>query len=618
MEILRINVKGELGFSLEFGKINIILGDNKTGKSTFVKLLMYALGVRIDSFIDEISKSEQNSQVELDVILKNKKQYRIIRKLPFSKTIIMTPFLNDSLVEEEMEIMSVSEYSDMLLNLEGYKNISISYGTSNKASMRYYFLLRAILVDQETNAHNILADIGGGDKAYLNNQRLIKKAIIEEIIQKDNIEIQNVRFKLQEKTKERTSIASGRKTIEKLIDEEFKKKPELSKMKSKVDVKIKKLDEEKSKLMDSKLEELAKLNQVNIDFDSKYFSKLKKARAITTDEVRNIQLSINDLNNAEKNIKEELDKLKKMIVARQIFTQIPVELCPVCFSELKLEKDKDGLCPFCENIIIDDNLDKILRYKKMLDETLVETKIAEDNLKKDLEAVLQRQKKLDNSLEQKKLDYLESIGEKKQPIEEILFAIKKRIEVITSKQEELRNYKSLQFSKDRMDKEYDTLSNDILKLKEKLNELERLFSTKDLENEKEWKDIFRNMLSYIFGDINSAELDSDYIPIIDGNNVKRISSASLKVAIRLSYILSLFYLKEKKEINHLGFVVFDSPRDKDLDKDKYSKFLKIINQRIKSGQVFLTGSIKDKELYTQIYNEEQIILTLSQESKLLK
>lgn len=58
MKIYNLNVNGELTLNSKFDGKNILLGENNTGKSTFVKLLLYALGVNINNFIEEIAKEK--------------------------------------------------------------------------------------------------------------------------------------------------------------------------------------------------------------------------------------------------------------------------------------------------------------------------------------------------------------------------------------------------------------------------------------------------------------------------------------------------------------------------------------------------------------------------------
>ena len=110
------------------------------------------------------------------------------------------------------------------------------------------------------------------------------------------------------------------------------------------------------------------------------------------------------------------------------------------------------------------------------------------------------------------------------------------------------------------------------------------------------------------------------MPIINENSMSKISSESMKLVARLSYVLSLFKLQtylESETINSVGMVFFDSPKDKDLDNDKYSKFLKEVADN-QEGQVFLTGSVKEREIYESIFNKSSFFSPLTEESRLLK
>lgn len=120
---------------------------------------------------------------------------------------------------------------------------------------------------------------------------------------------------------------------------------------------------------------------------------------------------------------------------------------------------------------------------------------------------------------------------------------------------------------------------------------------------------------------NSIRISSnDYMPIIDDNPISQVSSESMKLVARLSYVLSLFELEtvlKKEKINSIGFILFDSPKDKDLDLDKYEEFL-ISLSNAKNGQIFLTGSVKDLESYRKYFLEEDFFPFLYKENKLLK
>ena len=171
MKIFNLNVSGELTFNAGFKEKNILLGENNTGKSTFVKLLPYSLGVNINNFIDEIAKENKCNSVSIAIQTKSNNRYLITRKLPYADIINVFPVdENDTVLTEEVLVYNLEEYSDFLLEEELYPKEIISYGQGKTASLRYYFLLRGAVVDQTTPHARILSNLSGEKNDYISSQ----------------------------------------------------------------------------------------------------------------------------------------------------------------------------------------------------------------------------------------------------------------------------------------------------------------------------------------------------------------------------------------------------------------------------------------------------------------
>ncbi|MEC2342632.1 hypothetical protein P9H28_00760 [Paenibacillus barengoltzii] len=616
MIIEKMTVKGTLGLSISFGKINYILGENNTGKTTFIKLLLYALGTNIENFIDEITKFNMCNQVELDIEMKNGLAFRVIRKLPFSETVIVVPMnASRELIEEEVEIMELDEYSDFLLQNEGFDKQEIVYGNNNKASMRYYFLLRAVIADQDTPAYKLLADLGGVSKSYINNQGLIKKAIIEAILGKDNNEVQKARFRLQSLLKERSTVNSK---IDMLEEVNLNEHLELNKIKdpNKIKQKLLRIEEEKNKLAVENTKYLVSLEKVNIKTIDNEMIKLKEETLDVRSKIRNLSLERQDITNLSNTLQQEINKLKKMIVARQLITHIPVERCPVCLNNIDPHShnhDDLSICSFCNSEVGVSDLEKLSKYKKMLEESFYEASKVRKEIFDQIKEYEIQMKNAENKLAKYRQNVLKKQKEIKNPVEDLIESIRIRLEVLTKEEQSLESYLKYLEHRDNLRSEKNDLDSEISESRDILDDLEKTMKYTDSEKLDEWISLFSEELNYIFGDTLNAFIDSEYSPVISETDVKNISSASLKVATRLSYLLSLFQIKDVVDINHLNYIMFDSPKDKDLDQDKYSRFLEQIEQS-ESGQVFLTGSITESHLY----NSENIIMTLYKNEKLLK
>lgn len=613
MELIKVRVKGSLELDIEFKSTTIILGENGAGKTTLMNLVLYALGAKIDDFIEEI-KNGLCTQVELDIKCKNNKKYRLIRSLPISDFITVM-VLDDELnvLDNEVDILDLTELSDFILNEEGYEPQKISYGANNFASLRFYFLLRAVFVDQNTPAHSIFSNLS--IPSFLANQKFIKKAVIEQLLGKENSEVQKLRLEVQSLSKKKSELTSSLRVIKQIINDQIEKDEdkELVANDKKIKKNIEVILKDKEKLSKLTLENSFDLYAFNNEVKQKQLIEKQMERGLATDQIREIKLEIMDLDLATDQIKQELHLLKKKMVARQFFTQIPVDFCPICLSEIK-EHNVNENCSFCNEKMPDFNEEETFQYRRLLTESIKESEIIKEELENKLKEVLKNRDNIEQKIEEVNKEYLQEKKNTSTPLESLIHSVKERLEHLIKSEEKHRNFLSHLEVKDSISKHIDENNSLIKKAKESLKALENHYLEGDIDKTQTWETLFKHYISTMFPHVKQANLDENYIPFINGLEINKISSASLKVATRLSYILSLFTLKEDVDINHVGFVLFDSPRDKDLDYDKYLTFLKILNEN-KSGQIILTGSIDELELYKQVFKEEEIIL---EHDKILK
>ena len=222
MKIYNLNVNGELTLNCDFDDKNILLGENNTGKSTFVKLLLYALGVNINNFIEEIAKEGKCNAVSIAIQTKSNNQYIITRKLPYADIVNVFPIdESGTVITEEVLVFNLEEYSDFLLEEELYPKEIISYGQGKTASLRYYFLLRGAVVDQTTPHARILSNLSGEKNDYIASQPLINSAIIEKILSRNTAEIQRLRLSLKAKEKERSQISARITFLSEIVSEKL-------------------------------------------------------------------------------------------------------------------------------------------------------------------------------------------------------------------------------------------------------------------------------------------------------------------------------------------------------------------------------------------------------------
>lgn len=584
------------------------------------KLLLYALGVDIQDFIEEISEYKYCESVSLEYTTKKGQSYCTIRKLPYADIVLVIPYDLETgdMNDEEVKVLNLEEYSNFLLDEEDYPGGIISYGNGNKASLRYKFLLRTAIVDQSTEHKKILANLGNSSD-YIANQTLINKAIIEKILSQNNEEAQLLRLELNAKTKERNDLLNKQKFYKEII-REYKESDEKWPLKvEKIQRELEKIDAERDELSTEKYKVLLKLEQQGDKAAEKTIVELRAELNLLKEKQAKCRLELVDVEGISKKLANELLEIKKNIAAKKVIQNIPVTICPVCFSKIDGDMEK-GLCAKCKDHDSEQILHSLAMYKKMIEESFIETESLKKannemlvNLKNSISA---KEKKL-VTLEKK---YYEKLTDVKQPLDSLIGEIKSKLELLTERYYKLVGLQKNIIELNKINSALDTLTNEIMQIREDL-EVASKKNEDDLIILIKWRQVFKEIFTEISGTNDIVDIsEEDYMPLVNGNTMNRVSSESMKVVVRLSYILSLFKLQnylDGKKINNIGFVIFDSPKDKDLDKDKYERFLSCLASA-DCGQVFLTGSDRDEESYINIFKQEAFLPKLSDDDKLLK
>ena len=617
MKIYNLNVNGEFTLNCDFDDKNILLGENNTGKSTFVKLLLYALGVNINNFIEEIAKEGKCNAVSIAIQTKSNNQYIITRKLPYADIVNVFPIdENGTVITEEVLVFNLEEYSDFLLEEELYSKEVISYGQGKTASLRYYFLLRGAVVDQTTSHARILSNLSGEKNDYIASQPLINSAIIEKILSRNTAEIQRLRLSLKAKEKERSQISARIAFLSEIVSEKLHDNPDFPKTADKIRLAIEEINVENNLLSTEKYDVLTQLEHSADKQIEAEILRLKKALNIEKEKHTNITLNISDTLETQEKLKAELEAIKKRLAAQRVIFSIPVTICPICMSEIR----EETLCEHCKDIDMQKIIDNLSGYKKMIDDSLKESDLLLKEYRKELSECNNKINGISKDLNDLKQTYLSKLESLRAPLEEIIGELKERIKTITKRKLALTDLLSY-IQENEKNKDVRKQINE--QYKELQDEFERASrkSAEDIKIVNAWVNYYEAIYNEIFdSSADEISISEEYMPIINGTEIHRISSESVKLVAQLAYIYTLATLNDQLDtpmINHLGFMIFDSPKDKDLDMDKYKRFLSLLS-RVGNIQIFLTGSILDEGAYKEAISNACYLPTLSEENRLLK
>ena len=617
MKIYNLNVNGELTLNIKFDSKNILLGENNTGKSTFVKLLLYALGVNINNFVEEIAKEKRCNAVSIVVQTKSDNRYVITRKLPYADIVNVFPVDETGMVmTEEVLVYNLEEYSDFLLEEELYPKETISYGQGKTASLRYYFLLRGAVVDQTTPHARILSNLSGEKNDYIASQPLVNTAIVEKILSRNTVEIQKLRLPMKAKEKERSQITARISFLTEIVSEKLQANPDYPKTAEKIRAAIGEINIENSKLSTEKYDVLTQLEQAADKQLETEILRLKKLLNAEKEKHTDITLNISDAIESQNKLKEELESIKKRLTSQRVIFSVPVTICPICLSEI----EQDTLCEHCKDIDAQQNIENLSSYKKLIDDSLKEADLLLGQYKKELVECDVKISNINNELTSLKEKYLSKLESLRAPLQEIIDELKERIRTLETRKIALTDLLAYM-------QENENNKNNRKQINEELKELQDAFekasqkSVDDIKIVDVWIKYYNEVYNEIFGS-TSDEIcfNEEYMPSVNGTEVHRISSESVKLVAQLAYIFTLATLNNKLDkpmINHLGFMIFDSPKDKDLDMDKYKRFLSLLN-KVDNTQIFLTGSIVDEAAYKEAIPNALYLPPLSEENRLLK
>lgn len=344
--------------------------------------------------------------------------------------------------------------------------------------------------------------------------------------------------------------------------------------------------------------------------------RLKKLLNTENEKHTDITLNISDTIKSQNKLKGELESIKKRLTSQKVIFGIPVTICPICLSEI----EQDTLCDHCKDIDTQQNIENLSSYKKLIDDSLKETDLLLGQYRKELAECDVKISDINNELNSLKEKYLSKLDSVRTPLQEIIDELKERIRMLETQKIALTDLLAYL-------QETENNKNNRDRINEELKELQEAFekasqkSADDIIIVDVWIRYYNEIYNEIFGS-TSDEIcfNEEYMPSINGTEIHRISSESVKLVAQLAYIFTLATLNSKLDkpmINHLGFMIFDSPKDKDLDMDKYKRFLSLLN-KVDNTQIFLTGSIVDETSYKETIPNALYLPSLSENDRLLK
>ncbi|MFD2528643.1 AAA family ATPase [Polaribacter marinaquae] len=591
--------------------INLIVGDNGSGKSTFTYFIEFCLGNNIKYFEKGTNKeyteivNDTNNFVELDIKI-NSKKYQLKRFINKSDI-----FINDN---SEISVLPIKRnqnkiFSDWLLEK---LNISISELNMGTYSWKLNFsdLLRLIIYDQDTESKKIYkAPINSN---FVSDSLIIRKTVFEVLLGISSDDYFKKHDELKEITKKKdTALSSLNDFNEKYSGVDLEK--------NNIENNLKTYKETLEKAYSER--QLYLSSNTKIDDKADFINGIQEELIQTDLEiseknllVNNSQIEYNKISKLYENQQNEIKEIEKIIFTNDKLNLFSFKLCPFCMSKHEPVKNH---C-LCGSEIKDENYEKfvynsneydtILKHKSKSIETL---QIALDSYFKQIISI------------KKELDFLSNKSDDltiklKKLISSIEFSGNTELvdslnDKILETQRELDKYEYLleiSIKKEGLEEKFNSLNEKYKSTNKEFRALHLEFVSQNKSLITEFNKIYCELLQKSSAGANIAEIDDDYMPIIDGGVYK---NKSADVPLRLMYYFTILALSLKNvSVKHPGLLIIDTPENSGIDEDNLKKDLDLINFAIEKGEsskkeyqiILTTGLDKYPESFKENIKDE--------------
>lgn len=326
--------------------VNIIRGDNGTGKSTIMDLLYFALGAELGDWTDEQERCDET----LVEVLINYKPFTFKREIVSSGKSAM--YIFEGTIDAGLTAGSnwfrfpyarstdTHSYSQEIFNILGLP----SHKTDESKNLTMHQILRLMYVDQLSETTKLLKE----DKKYDNAS--MRRAIGEYLLGIDDLEAHNLRQDLIKANSEFDSVNSELKAIYRFVgsDNSTLRSEKIDNEIGELEKQIEALENDRKDIRKQNAEALnddikgrvIEISNKLEELSSKEY-ELKETKEEISTELVDTSFYINSLHSRMKSL--EQSRLANSEIGELVF-----KYCPACLSPLE-DHTEEGHCTLCKS-----------------------------------------------------------------------------------------------------------------------------------------------------------------------------------------------------------------------------------------------------------------------------
>ena len=604
--------------------INILEGENGTGKTTFSSLLYFGLGGNVKWFRDDTSEKhveitgDKSNYVEITILINN--QIYIITRYVYKFEVNIVSPTDVITLQINRSVNNTFTFSDWLLGKLNIKVVEIYQGTEFY-KLNFLDLFRLMYHDQITPVDKIYKR--PDNENYISDSGIIRKAIFEILTGNSFDEYYNSIANYRKALDEQTTIKSLIQNFEYLnVDSstlfEGKNSYNLNLDLREFISQIEKLENYRESINDNvtsiktSTEILSQKRQKFSEYEEKIYG-FKKEKS-------NIVLEYSRVKRVRENVVLEVTHLKKIIITNENLNLFSPNTCPICLKNTNREPEK---C-ICGNEVSEEQYQKffytkeeyfnILKSKQKNIETL---DFALKGYEDDINYLGDKISAFESKLEEMRGE-ISQLTKGRRVIKNIeLKEVNDKILELEKTISQIRQQIKLELKREELESKRASLGTNVEEAKRIMDE-KKIESSKSMDSiVKSFNTKYLSLMTKALPDCTSARISSDdYLPIINGGTYKEASS---NVSKRLMYYLTLFHLSLIDKIKFPKFLLIDTPENMGIDNDNFISTMRLINElgdenhTINEGQIILTTGLNK---YPSEF-KNSIFQTIDKKNKLL-
>lgn len=560
--------------------INIIEGENGSGKSTFSNLLSFSLG----NYVKEFDKRETKKHIE---IVNDKNNYVLVIISIDERRYKLKRFFNDNkiFVQEEGEIQDylihrsqsdIKIFSDWLLDKLGIPVVEFYQGTA-QSKLNFSDLFRLIYYDQKTTPEKIYKE-SRNDGNFVSDSEFIRKVIFQMLMGNEFSEFYQLIGKLNKAKRSKINLKAREEGFIDIANEfgyRNLQNDTIDEIKILLDdkqIQLERLDiyeEELHMVVEKPSESIEKVRSFKrelIDFELSIEDTLNK--------INRLYKEINNIKTLKENNILEATQIKKIILTHEELNLFSPDTCPYCLNKVERE---EGHC-ICGKEVSESEYEKffystdeylaILKSKQKsvqtldiaiqscIDDLASLNKVLEDFKKQKQNMLILINESRKDAERNTNVAVIKEVQQKKFTLKEVIFS--------------LQQYYKVKKNFDEIAMKLSLVENSIKRINGNLRVKENDAKREIKLQISKFNEIYNNLLVNIKEDIHKAKINEEnYMPIINEGEYKE---ASVDVPIRLMYFLSLLKMSiNNRDIPFPRLLLIDTPESLGIDKDNLEK-----------------------------------------------